>query len=648
MFEHIFSEGKIGSLTLKNRLIVPAMGSTLPTADGYVTPHYISYVRARAKGGYGLFITEYTGISPKGIANPFELAIYDDDYIAGLTELTEAVHEEGGKIFCQLHHAGRQTHEDTTDEPIEASSPIPCPRERELVRELTNEEVWELIELFSDGAVRAKKAGFDGVEIHGGHGYLVANFMSGYSNKRMDEFGGSIAARAKFPCEIIKAIKRKCGADFPVSIRISVDEKVYGGRGLPETRATVQLLEAAGVDAINCNLGTYAVFPYFEPPYNTDLAWTWDLAKAVKECVSIPVITAGRYNDPFMVETALKAGIADFVATGRQSIADPEFPNKIKEGKLEDISPCVGCVTRCQMHRHTIGTSDNGVSCMMNPFSGHEDCLWVGKEDEPGTVVVVGAGPAGMEAAWISAARGNKVIVFEKEDRFGGQVRVATMPPYKQELGRGMKWLKHQCDKYGVEFKFNTEAAAADVLALKPKKVFLCTGAKPIVPKFDNDGVEAVLAQDILLGRVLAGKKCVVIGGGLVGLETAEYLLSQNREVSVIEMGGKVGGDQHEGALFFCLQNLKEGNVDIHTNTKVEKLTKDGAICTTSEGEKVFAGYDMVVYAVGTKAYNPLQSELEGKVPELHVIGDAKEARRILYAIHEAAMASATYKARQY
>ncbi len=636
MFKNILSQGKIGELKLKNRFIMAAMGSSHGNADGSVGDELIAYYAARARGGFGLLITEFTAISPEGKALPGQLINYSDESVPGFKRLTDRIHEEGGRIFMQLQHSGRQTVSLFSGTQPVAPSPVPCPVNKELPRELTISEIHELVEKFGDAALRAKKGGFDGVEIHGAHGYLVAQFMSSYSNKRTDEYGGDITGRARFAVELIQNIKQKCGKDFPLIFRISGDERVESGRKPNETAMIAKLLEKAGADAIHVSTGVYASMPYMVPPANVPQGFNIEAAQLVKKAVDIPVIAVGRIIDPVMAEDVITEGKADFVAMGRATLADPEFPNKVKDGKAEEISPCVGCLTRCN-GAPGVDPNDHGVSCMINPFTGHELTMQITKADKPKQIVVVGGGPGGLEAAWVSAARGHQVTLFEKNGKVGGQVIPGSVPPYKHELTRAIRYYTTMCKKYGVDMRLGTQASAQDVLSLEPDEVILATGGTPIEPPIPNEGIPVVQAVDVLKGVVMAGNRVLIVGGGLVGLETAEFLLTQNRQATVVEMLEKAGEGLHPSIQYFVFAALKKGNVDVLTNTKVQRFTADGAVCSTPSGEKILKGYDMVILAVGAKAYNPLKAELEGKVKSLHVIGDAEKPRRIVDAIEEAA-----------
>ena len=636
MFNKVLQKGNIGNIMLNNRFIMPAMGSGHGEVDGKVGEELIEYYVARARGGFGLIITEFVCVDPVGKAMPGQLMIHSDEFIVGFKNLTDRIHAEGGTIFLQLQHSGRQTVSHFTGMQPVAPSPIPCPINLELPREQTVDEIYETIEKFGSAALRAKTAGFDGVEIHGAHGYLVAQFMSSYSNKRADEFGGDLTGRSKFAVELIKNIKEKCGKDFPLIFRISGDERVEGGRKIEETVIIAKSLEKAGADAIHVSTGIYASMPYMVAPANVPNGFNLDAAIAVKKGVTIPVIAVGRINDPVMAEEVISKGIADFVALGRASIADPEFPNKVKDNRIDEISPCVGCLTRCN-GAPGIDPNDHGVSCMLNPFSGHERTMKIVKTSNPKNIVVVGGGLGGLEVAWVSAARGHRVILLEKDNKLGGQVVPGSIPPWKHELTRGIKYYVQMCKKYGVDIKLGVEAGVTNILSTNPDEVILATGATPITPAIPNEGIPVVQAIDVLKGQVMLGQKVFIVGGGMVGLETAEYLLTQNRQATVVELLDKAGAGLHPSIQYFIFRALKEGGVDIFTNTKVAKFTKDGAICVSPSGELKLSGYDMVILAIGSKAYNPLEEDLKGKVRSIHLIGDAVKPRRIVDAVEEAA-----------
>lgn len=641
MFQNILKKGYIGSVELKNRMIMPAMGSHHGTSDGKVNDELIEYYAARARGGFGLIIVEFTCIDPVGRALPGQLMVDTDDCIEGFKLLTDRIHQEGGKIFLQLQHSGRQTVSYFTGSQPVAPSPIPCPVNKELPKELTTQEIQVIVEKYGDAARRAKTAGFDGVEIHGAHGYLPAQFLSSYSNKRLDEYGGDIIGRSKFAIEIIKNIKKKCGLEFPVSFRISADERVENGRKPEETAIIAKYLEKAGADAIHVSTGVYASMKYMVAPANVPNGFNLDDTEVIKKSVTVPVIAVGRINDPSLADHVVEAGIADYVSLGRASLADPEFAKKVAEDRAEEISPCVGCLTRCG-GAPGIDPDDHGVSCMINPFTGHELFMKIVPTASPKKIIVVGGGPAGLEAAWISAARGNDVTLYEKNTKLGGQVVPGNVPPAKHELARALRYYIKMCMKYGVDIQLGVEADAETIISGDPDEVILATGATPIIPNIENEGITVVQAVDVLNGKVYAGNKSLIVGGGMVGLETAEYLLSLNKRATVVEMMEETGAGLNEHIKYFIYKTLKNGEVKLLTNTKVEKFTSDGIIASTPDGQTQLTGYDTVILAIGTRAYNPLEEQLKSKIKSLHVIGDAVKSRRIVDAVEEAARLAVT------
>lgn len=635
MFDNIFSKGKIGTLEIKNRLIMPAMKSDMTSSDRKVTDRVIDYYVARAKGGFGLLISEYCLVDPEGAAIPHQMSVYSDVFLPGLTKLASAVHEAGAKMFLQLHHAGRETTPGSTGgtQPV-APSAIPSPIFCCMPRELTVDEIKAIVVHFGDAAERAKKAGFDGVELQMGHGYLVGQFLSPAVNKRVDEYGGNLEGRMKFGLEILKTVKERCGSDFPVSIRISGDEHVPGGININESCVFARACEALGADAIHVSTGAMASLEYLAAPTNVSNGFNLENAAIVKRAVKIPVIAVGRVTEAALADRTVGDGIADFVSMGRASIADPELPNKAKEGRVDEICPCVGCLTRCW---GTPGvTGDGHVSCMMNPFAGNEDVLKIESTSEPQNIVIVGAGPAGLETAWIAAARGHKVTVLEKEAVCGGQLLVASIAPGKNEFGRAVKYHITMCKKYGVDLRMNTEATAEMICGMSPDKVILATGAVASKLKVDAGDIPVVGAFDVLKGNVLLGGKVMIVGAGMVGLEVAEYAAAQGRKATVVEMQAEVGNGVTGAHLHFILKNLEASKVEICTETKIDSASTDGIICDTPEGKRVFRGYDMIVTAVGTKAYNPLEEALKEKI-DCVVIGDAVKPSRAYAAIETGA-----------
>lgn len=639
-FPRLFSPIKVGNMELANRFVVPPMGFDLADEGGIVSQAAIDYWVARAKGGWGLLIFEFTAIDPLGKAGPRHFGIWNDEFVVGLKRLTDAVHKYGAKMAIQLGHAGRQTTKRIIGaEPVSAS-PVACPVARETPRQLSSEEVYELVEKFGDAAVRARDAGFDAVEIHGAHGYLIAQFMSAYSNKRIDEFGGSLHNRIRFPREIIHSVRRKLGPSFPVMFRVSGEEKVPGGRTIDETRVIARLLAEAGVDAIDVSVGVNISGKYIIAPAALPPGFLLSYSDEIKKAVSVPVIGVGRINDPMLAEDAIETGKADLIAWGRSSLADPELPNKVAAGQLDDICPCIACLQGCArlLELHANPRAKIKVTCLVNPFCARETEMQIKPAAQSKKVTVVGGGPGGLEAAWVAAACGHGVTLYERQARLGGQYRIAAIPPFKQDIARALAYYTHRCGQYGVAVKTGTEATADKILADKPDVVLLATGGEPLIPDIDGaKGRRVATAWDILEGKVQAGHNVLIAGGGMVGCEVADFLGEHLHTVTIVEVLPQVAQGVPMYVREFLMERLGEYGVRVETETSVVRFLDDGAIVSKDGKESRLEGFDTIVLAMGTKAVNPLRDQLEGKVGELYVIGDALEPRQAIDAIEEGA-----------
>jgi len=640
-FPRLFSPIKLGSMELKNRFVIPPMATNLANKDGTVSQALIDYWVARAKGGWGLLIVEFTAIDPLGKVGLCHPCLWSDKYIDGLRKLTDGVHKYGGKIAVQLSHTGRQTTREIIAgaQPVSAS-PIPCPMDREMPRELPLEEIYELIEKFGDAAVRARDARFDAIEIHGAHGYLLAQFMSEYTNKRIDEFGGSLHNRMRFPIEVIHNVRRKIGRAFPLIFRISAEERVPGGRTLDESRVVARMIEEAGVDAIDVSVGVSGSSQYIIAPPAVPPGFLLSASQEIKKVVSLPVIAVGRIDHPLLAEDAIESGKADLIALGRPSFADPELPNKVATGNLDEICPCIYCLQGClrTFPFPFAPLPTVGVTCLTNPFCGREGEMKIEPAANSKKVVIVGGGPGGLEAAWVAAARGHQVTLYEKEKMLGGQFRVAVIPPFKQDIAKAIAYYIHMGKKHGVRFNLGIEATATQMLAEKPDAVVLATGGEPLIPSIKGiKGSRVVTALDIIQGKKQADAKVLIVGGGTVGCETADLLGEHLHQVTIVEMLPEIASDVPLSARYFLLQRLKEYGVQVETGAKVKEFLEDGVIAEKNGQQIHLVGFDTIALAMGVKSVNTLKKKLEGKIAELYIIGDAVTPRKAIDAIEEGA-----------
>lgn len=622
-FTTLLSPIKIGNLEIKNRFVVPPMGTNYASIDGTVTQQMIDYYTARAKGGFGLIIVEVTAVDPIGKAIICEPGLWEDAQIPGMKALVDSVHAAGAKIFVQLHHCGRQTAPPYIyDKQPVAPSAVACPLMDCIPRELETEEVWHLIDEFGDAALRAKKAGFDGVEVHGAHGYIIAQFMSPHANKRTDEFGGNFQGRMKFPLEIFKNIRKKCGDDYPMSFRYGYDEKVNGGRTLEDSTVIARLAEEAGVNVLHVSIMTYASLPYMSAPPAMPSGFNQHPTSVIKHSVNIPVISVGRYNNMFLIEDVLRAGRVDMVALGRESICDPEIPNKVAEGRLDEISYCIGCVQSCL--GYLFDASKNKISCLVNPVTGHEGEYDLSPVANPKKVLVVGGGPGGLIAAWTAAKKGHSVILCEKDNRLGGQFRFAAVPPCKHELAGGIKYYITMCKKYGVDVRMNTAVDTDYIKSVVPDAIILATGSSTLYPNIPGVKNEKfVTCCDILGGKVQPGHKVLVAGGGMSGVETADFLGEHNRDVTVMEMRPDVALDEQATVRYFLMQRLEEHKTKFVTGAKITEFFDDGVAYEQDGKACELRGFKTIVLAMGGVPYNPLEAVAKKLVKEVYIVGDA-------------------------
>lgn len=631
----LFEPVRVGSMEVKNRFVMAPMVTNYCETDGAATDRIVAYFRARARGGVGLIITEATYVHPCGKGFSFELGIYKDELLPGLQKITRAVHEEGGKIAVQLYHSGRQSYTAVTGLPLLAPSAIPCPVCGGMPEEMTKKDIDQMVEAFAEGARRAKEAGFDGVEIHGAHGYLLNQFLSPFSNQRTDEYGGSPDNRARFPLEVVRAVRQKVGRDFPVLYRLSATEHVTGGLTIEDTKPFARMLVENGVDAIHVSGGVYLSSYMIIPPAAVPLGVNVDNAAAIKEAVggTVPVIVVGRIKEPDAMAAIVDSGKADMIGIGRALLADEAFPAKLQAGKIDDLRLCIGCNQGCIDRLF----GDQDIGCLGNALTGRE---WHYNLDVKAPlkkkILVAGGGPGGLEAARIAALRGHEVFLYEKSGKLGGLVNAIVPLPFKSEFEDLRGYQAAQVAKLGVHVTLGQSVDGAVIDRVRPDIVVMATGSRPIVPVIPGaEHTSVKKAAEILAGATF-GQNVVVVGGGAVGCETAEYLADRRVKVTVVEMLEEVGRDMGMLDKALLMRRLGEKGVVFKTQTVVHEIRPGGEVVLMKEyRQEVIPAVDMVVLAVGYEPVTDLEAVLAAKNVPFVKIGDCAGARKVIDAIWE-------------
>ncbi len=684
-YELLASPMKIGSCEIKNRVVMPPMLMGFANLDGTPTEQLIAYYEERAKGGTGLIMTEITRVNDMtGSAAFAQLAVSHDYHIKPLSRLAERIHLHGAKIFVQLHHPGRQNVgllvgtvpmsialekltrgiyskllykiTPTAGSYLIKNNIVPpsvAPSHCETayfagghVRALTHREIKQLEGQFIDGAVRVKKAGCDGVELHSAHGYLLQQFLSPVTNQRTDEYGGTLENRMRFILNIIHGIKEKCGNDFPVIVRLSADEcyEMIGQHGkgytLSDGVEIAKILEKNGVDAIDVSSAGYDTFNYWLEPVSFEPGWRKYMAKAVKQAVSVPVLAANLIRSPEQAQSQIEEGCQDFVCLGRPHIADPHWANKaFSGGNIRRCICCLNCIESMQENAY-IGSHGE---CSLNPFVGREKEELI-KNGNNRRIAVVGAGPAGLTCAYILAERGFKVTVFEKNTAPGGQLILAASPPEKGKTAWAIEDMVKQCEIDGVEIRLGTPASVENITALRPAGVICASGADPIKPKFGGDYDESFVCtfDDILTGRIkFENKKIAVVGSGMTGLETSQALTENKNSVTVIEMADEIAPGtwmQHKDDI---LPKLEKAGVVFMTGEKLSEIGRGFAVTeNVSSGEKTKIDCDAVVLALGSRSDKSIVKALTGAGLNPISIGDCVKPGKIADAVKGAYFAA--------
>lgn len=683
-YEMLLSPMKIGTMTVKNRTVMTAAEFSLGQANGKPTERLMDYYEERAKGGVGMITPGICRVNDMGAASTFtQLSMSHDWHIEPMREFASRLHKHGAKLCIQLHHPGRQGYSSSTNSlpmviPIVDRFPkvldaifkctpalltleekkiiwsVQAPSKCELanhgatrIHAMSHREVKNLINDYIEAAVRCKKAGVDAVELHGGHGYMIQQFLSPNTNQRTDEYGGSFENRMRFVTEIIDGIREKCGRDYPLIVRLTADE-MYEKIGMPDKGYTLEYgvkvakrLEVLGVDAINVTSACYDVYNYWLEPTSFEPGWRKYLAKAVKEAVSIPVIAANVIRTPEQAERQLQEGYQDFVASARTFICDPHWVKKAEEGRENEIRRCIGCLNciRSFMTNAKVGKPGE---CALNMSIGQEKKYFnMEKDGNDRAVVVIGAGPAGLTAAQTLAMRGFKVTVVEKSEKPGGQVITASTCHLKDKLYWSIEDLMTNAAKAGAEIKLGTELTAQQIAEMKPYAVVVAAGGTPIrpgsIPGINLDNV--CLATEIIMGeKKIQNKKVTVVGSGITGLEVTEFLNEEGCEVTVIEMAPEVA----PGAWFQLvddeMERIKPYGTKFLTGTKLVGIEPGKVLAeTVKSGEKLEIAADNVVLSLGVRPVNGLVKELtELGVENVVAVGDAQKSGTIADACHNA------------
>ncbi len=641
-FPNLFTPLKIGSLEIKNRILMSPCTTDFVTHDGELTDRFVDYYVARAAGGVGLIVLEDTTIGPRYSHNT--LRIDDDKLIPAWKKFVSTVHEHGAKIMPQLMHPvyNARAMINEGQQPVAASA-IPARMSRELPRELSVEEIEHLVDRMTEDAMRAKAVGCDGVFLHCAHKHhLLGSFLSPLSNKRTDEYGGDIHGRMKLALDVIRSIRAATGPDFPILIRISGDELEPGGRTLLETQYIAPLFVAAGVDAIQLTVGSLEDGAFnTTPPMGTPFGPNRIYSKAIKDVVDVPVICGTRITSPDVAEDILATGKADAVAMGRALIADPAFANKALEGRVDDIIPCWGCL-HCLVQTFK---SNRGIECSINPTVGIEAAAVLTKTDVPKNILVAGGGPAGLEAARIAAERGHHVTLIDRDSKLGGQLIPASIAPMKQEIVILTKHLVLQAKKAGVKIILNEEVTAETVQRLQPDVVIDATGGVPLVPNVAGlDNPNVVKAWDVLNGLVTTGRNAVVIGGGQTGCEVADFLAHPIQDmtpygtnVTLLQRAPNIALQELSSFRSTLVQRMLKKGVKIIAGAEALEFS-DNAVRYVAGGEEhVITGVDTIVVGTGTKPNLALSEALKARGVEVHMIGDVNGPRQVAEAVREAA-----------
>lgn len=624
-FSNIFQPLRIGRMDIRNRIVMPAMVTSCADLEGHVTSRLKSYYEARARGGVGLIILEASYVHLRGRIWPYQLAINGDELVPGLSELVKILQKHGTKVAVQLNHGGRLASSKFSGLQPLAPSSIPSAG-GEVPEEVSVDEIVEMAAFFAQAARRAKQAGFDAIEINATPEFLIGQFLSHVSNKRKDAYGGDLKNRARFLVEVIKAVRGVVDADYPVWCRLGGKDE-EGGISVTEAQEIARIAQEAGSQAIHLYASSSGS-PHMvtERPLTSPLLVY--LAEGIKKVVTVPLIAVGAISSEDG-ERILQEQKADLISIGKALIADPDLPNKVASGNLDDIIPCIVCL-ECI---NRVVFKDSHIECSVNARTGWEGECTIQPTEKPRKVLVIGGGPAGMEAARVAALRGNQVWLYDKENKLGGQLIHAAAAPHKEKIEPLTKYLETQIKKLGIKIGLGKEVTAAFVEQVKPDAVVIATGSTPIIPEIPGvRGNNVATALEVLSGRKNVGERVVIVGGGMVGCETAEFLAERHKKIIILEMLKEIGSDMVPSLRPLTLARLKSAAVRMETGIKVVEITDKG-VMGLRDGRSEFIEAETIVLAMGMSSQRQLAEDLKGKTGELHLAGDCVKPQRIREAI---------------